>query len=107
MSKYSAGCIFYYPSFHSTHNPSQAEKLQKDLKRYLTRKIGFEAVMRIRCTKGMALGKVCSLHSCVSQYACSDDEFIIEDFLFDPATLFEIQLGVIFDHLRLITRIRG
>lgn len=54
MSKYSAGCIFYYPSFHSTHNPSQAEKLQKDLKRYLTRKIGFEAVMRIRCTKGLS-----------------------------------------------------
>uniref|UniRef100_F7A0Q7 SEC24 homolog B, COPII coat complex component n=1 Tax=Monodelphis domestica TaxID=13616 RepID=F7A0Q7_MONDO len=52
MSKYSAGCIYYYPSFHHTHNPSQAEKLQKDLKRYLTRKIGFEAVMRIRCTKG-------------------------------------------------------
>ncbi|XP_051041466.1 protein transport protein Sec24B isoform X3 [Phodopus roborovskii] len=55
MSKYSAGCIFYYPSFHSTHNPSQAEKLQKDLKRYLTRKIGFEAVMRIRCTKGLSM----------------------------------------------------
>ncbi|ERE90145.1 protein transport protein Sec24B-like protein [Cricetulus griseus] len=55
MSKYSAGCIFYYPSFHSAHNPSQAEKLQKDLKRYLTRKIGFEAVMRIRCTKGLSM----------------------------------------------------
>ncbi|KAH0500773.1 Protein transport protein Sec24B [Microtus ochrogaster] len=55
LSKYSAGCIFYYPSFHSTHNPSQAEKLQKDLKRYLTRKIGFEAVMRIRCTKGLSM----------------------------------------------------
>ncbi|XP_031231352.1 protein transport protein Sec24B isoform X5 [Mastomys coucha] len=55
MSKYSAGCVFYYPSFHSTHNPSQAEKLQKDLKRYLTRKIGFEAVMRIRCTKGLSM----------------------------------------------------
>lgn len=55
MSKYSAGCIYYYPSFHSTHNPSQAEKLQNELKRYLTRKIGFEAVMRIRCTKGMTL----------------------------------------------------
>lgn len=54
MSKYSAGCIYYYPSFHHSHNPAQAEKLQKDLKRYLTRKIGFEAVMRIRCTKGMA-----------------------------------------------------
>nr|XP_012421650.1 PREDICTED: protein transport protein Sec24B isoform X6 [Odobenus rosmarus divergens] len=55
ISKYSAGCIYYYPSFHYTHNPSQAEKLQKDLKRYLTRKIGFEAVMRIRCTKGLSM----------------------------------------------------
>ncbi|XP_070360661.1 protein transport protein Sec24B isoform X5 [Equus asinus] len=55
MSKYSAGCIYYYPSFHCTHNPSQAEKLQKDLRRYLTRKIGFEAVMRIRCTKGLSM----------------------------------------------------
>lgn len=27
--------------------------MQKELKRYLTRKIGFEAVMRIRCTKGL------------------------------------------------------
>ncbi|NXL95450.1 SC24B protein, partial [Alectura lathami] len=55
MSKYSAGCIYYYPSFHHSHNPAQAEKLQKDLKRYLTRKIGFEAVMRIRCTKGLSI----------------------------------------------------
>lgn len=52
MSKYSAGSIFYYPSFHYIHNPTQLEKFQKDLDRYLTRKIGFEAVMRIRCTKG-------------------------------------------------------
>ncbi|KAJ6668833.1 hypothetical protein lerEdw1_012319 [Lerista edwardsae] len=55
MSKYSAGCIYYYPSFHHSHNPVQAEKLQQDLKRYLTRKIGFEAVMRIRCTKGLSI----------------------------------------------------
>ncbi|NXU72879.1 SC24B protein, partial [Oreotrochilus melanogaster] len=55
ISKYSAGCIYYYPSFHRSHNPAQAEKLQKDLKRYLTRKIGFEAVMRIRCTKGLSI----------------------------------------------------
>ncbi|XP_036372894.1 protein transport protein Sec24B-like [Megalops cyprinoides] len=55
MSKYSAGCIFYYPGFHHVHNPAQLEKLQKDLRRYLTRKIGFEAVMRIRCTKGLSI----------------------------------------------------
>lgn len=52
ISKYSAGSIFYYPSFHHIHNPAQVEKLQRDLDRYFTRKIGFEAVMRIRCTKG-------------------------------------------------------
>ncbi|XP_072899228.1 protein transport protein Sec24B-like isoform X2 [Hemitrygon akajei] len=55
MSKYSAGSVFYYPSFHHIHNPAQAEKFQKDLKRYLVRKIGFEAVMRIRCTKGLSI----------------------------------------------------
>nr|XP_046262330.1 protein transport protein Sec24B isoform X2 [Scatophagus argus] len=55
MSKYSAGSIFYYPSFHYIHNPAQLEKFQRDLERYLTRKIGFEAVMRIRCTKGLSI----------------------------------------------------
>ncbi|XP_034038085.1 protein transport protein Sec24B isoform X2 [Thalassophryne amazonica] len=55
ISKYSAGSIFYYPSFHHIHNPAQLEKFQKDLERYLTRKIGFEAVMRIRCTKGLSI----------------------------------------------------
>lgn len=52
ISRYSAGSVFYYPSFHYIHNPAQLEKFQRDLERYLTRKIGFEAVMRIRCTKG-------------------------------------------------------
>ncbi|KAI1888244.1 hypothetical protein AGOR_G00183030 [Albula goreensis] len=55
MSKYSAGSIFYFPGFHHAHNVPQAEKFQKDLQRYLTRKIGFEAVMRIRCTKGLSI----------------------------------------------------
>lgn len=55
ISKFSAGCIYYYPSYHHKHNLVQVEKFQKDLKRYLIRKIGFEAVMRIRCTKGLAI----------------------------------------------------
>lgn len=53
ISRYSAGSVYYYPSYHHQHNPAQVERFQKDLKRYLTRKIGFEAVMRIRCTKGL------------------------------------------------------
>lgn len=52
ISRYSAGSVYHYPSYHHQHNPAQVECFQKDLKRYLTRKIGFEAVMRIRCSKG-------------------------------------------------------
>ncbi|XP_043925169.1 protein transport protein Sec24A [Protopterus annectens] len=55
ISRYSSGCIYHYPSYHHEHNPTQVLKFQKDLKRYLTRKIGFEAVMRIRCTKGLSI----------------------------------------------------
>ncbi|XP_028322644.1 protein transport protein Sec24A [Gouania willdenowi] len=55
ISRYSAGNVYYYPSYHHQHSPAQVECFQKDLKRYLTRKIGFEAVMRIRCTKGLSI----------------------------------------------------
>ncbi|KAM4676117.1 protein transport protein Sec24A [Discoglossus pictus] len=55
ISRYSAGSVYYYRAYHQQHNPVQVEKLQKELKRYLTRKIGFEAVMRIRCTKGLSI----------------------------------------------------
>ncbi|XP_067280125.1 protein transport protein Sec24A isoform X3 [Pseudorasbora parva] len=55
ISRYSAGSVYYYPSYHKQHSPAQTERFQKDLKRYLTRKIGFEAVMRIRCTKGLSI----------------------------------------------------
>lgn len=55
ISRYSAGSVYYYPSYHHQHNPAQVERFQKDLKRYLIRKIGFEAVMRIRCTKGLSI----------------------------------------------------
>nr|XP_045007839.1 protein transport protein Sec24A [Jaculus jaculus] len=55
ISRYSAGSVYYYPSYHHQHNPVQVQKLQRELQRYLTRKIGFEAVMRIRCTKGLSI----------------------------------------------------
>nr|XP_020036867.1 protein transport protein Sec24A-like [Castor canadensis] len=51
ISQCSAGSICYYPSYHHQHNPDQVQKLQKEVQRYLTWKIGFEAVMRIWCTK--------------------------------------------------------
>jgi len=55
ISKFSGGQVQTFAGFHSTHNPSVAERFDRALRRYLTRKIGFEAVMRIRCTRGMSL----------------------------------------------------
>ncbi|OWF43608.1 protein transport protein Sec24A-like isoform X2 [Mizuhopecten yessoensis] len=55
ISKYSGGTVEYYPSFHAVKNRSLADKFEEDLRRYFTRKIGFEAVMRIRCTKGLSI----------------------------------------------------
>lgn len=55
ISKYSAGNISYYPGLHSSMNRSQVEKFEAELRYYVTRKIGFEAVMRIRCTKGLVI----------------------------------------------------
>lgn len=55
ISKYSAGSVQYYPSFHTAKNPGMSDKFETDLRRYLTRKIGFESVMRIRCTRGLSI----------------------------------------------------
>ena len=62
ISKYSAGSVQYYPSFHAVRNPAMSDKFESDLRRYITRKIGFESVMRIRCTRGISsssLGVIC------------------------------------------------
>ncbi|EFO26433.2 Sec23/Sec24 trunk domain-containing protein [Loa loa] len=55
MSKFSTGCIFHFPNYHINHDQVQVKRFQKQLNRYLVRKIGFEAVLRIRCTKGLSL----------------------------------------------------
>jgi len=52
-SRHSAGEIRYYKGLHIKHNPQEAERFQQDLDRYFTRKIGFESVMRIRCSSGL------------------------------------------------------
>lgn len=51
-AKYSGGCLNFFPGFHSTKCPSEVERFESTLRRYLVRKIGFEAVMRVRCTRG-------------------------------------------------------
>lgn len=53
ISKFTGGSVFYFPGFHVQHNPAQLTRFQGVLMRYLTRKIGFEAVMRVRCSRGL------------------------------------------------------
>lgn len=55
VAKFSSGCVLHYSGYHITRNEVQVKRFQKQLSRYLTRKIGFEAVLRIRCTRGLTL----------------------------------------------------
>ncbi|CAG4936821.1 unnamed protein product [Colias eurytheme] len=54
MSKFSAGTVYHMPVFLGAR-AWQAAKLTNMFTRYLTRKIGFEAVMRVRCTRGISI----------------------------------------------------
>lgn len=50
LAKYTAGQVYYYPAFQSAIH---GEKLSHELRRDLTRETAWEAVMRIRCAKGV------------------------------------------------------
>ncbi|XP_046466052.1 protein transport protein Sec24A isoform X1 [Neodiprion pinetum] len=54
MCKFSGGCMYHIPLFR-VNKPQHTDMLERMLRRYLTRKIGFEAVMRIRCTRGLSI----------------------------------------------------
>ncbi|KAJ1425543.1 Zinc finger, Sec23/Sec24-type [Sesbania bispinosa] len=50
LAKYTAGQVYYYPAFQSIIH---GEKLRSELSRDLTRETAWEAVLRIRCAKGV------------------------------------------------------
>ncbi|KAK6141575.1 hypothetical protein DH2020_024676 [Rehmannia glutinosa] len=50
LAKYTGGQVYYYPSFRSSIHK---DKLRHELTRDLTRETAWEAVMRIRCGKGV------------------------------------------------------
>nr|NVI77966.1 Sec24AB ortholog [Cucujiformia] len=54
ISRFSGGCIHQFPLF-KLNRPILHDGFNKSFRRYLTRKIGFEAVMRIRCTRGLSI----------------------------------------------------
>lgn len=54
ISRFSGGSVQHFPLFKASR-PIQNESLSRCFRRYLVRKIGFEAVMRIRCTRGLSI----------------------------------------------------
>jgi protein transport protein SEC24 len=52
LSKYTAGNTYYYPAFFGTRD---GVKFEKELCHCLTRSTGFEAVVRVRATRGIRI----------------------------------------------------
>jgi len=50
LSKFTGGQLYHYPGFDASRD---ADTFAHDLRRTLLRNTGFEAVMRVRCTKGV------------------------------------------------------
>ncbi|CAJ0579842.1 unnamed protein product, partial [Mesorhabditis spiculigera] len=55
IAKFSSGCVYHFPNFHINNEPLQVKRFERILCRYLTRKLGLEAVLRIRCSRGLAI----------------------------------------------------
>jgi protein transport protein SEC24 len=50
LDRYTAGNVYYYPAYHPDRD---GDKFSRELSDLLTRPTGFEAVMRVRVTKGL------------------------------------------------------
>uniref|UniRef100_A0A0N5BS09 VWFA domain-containing protein n=1 Tax=Strongyloides papillosus TaxID=174720 RepID=A0A0N5BS09_STREA len=55
LPKYSSGETYYIPKLENSNVYMSDPRFRKILDRYLTRKIGWEAVLRIRCTENVTL----------------------------------------------------
>ncbi|XP_028130763.1 protein transport protein Sec24A [Diabrotica virgifera virgifera] len=54
ISRFSGGCMHHFPLLKPT-KPVVCDRFARSFRRYITRKIGFEAVMRLRCTRGLSI----------------------------------------------------
>ena len=52
LPRYTCGQLYYYPAFHARRDQA---KLGHDVRHNLARPTAWEAVMRIRCSKGLRI----------------------------------------------------
>lgn len=55
VSQFTGASVYQFLGVHHQHNPAQMEAFREALVRHLTRRIGFEAVFRVRCSTGMSM----------------------------------------------------
>ncbi|PVU85419.1 hypothetical protein BB559_003544 [Furculomyces boomerangus] len=54
LSRYTGGSMFYYPTFMSTREP-EVRKFKEEITKHLSARVGLEAVIRVRASRGLRL----------------------------------------------------
>lgn len=52
MARFSAGTVHHFPRYHFLRDQVEVKRFQMVLRRYFIRRLGLEAVLRIRCSRG-------------------------------------------------------
>lgn len=89
LSKYTGGTTYYYPAYNVQRD---SPKFHKELVYNLTRPTGFEAVMRVRATRGLRISNFYGNHYIRGQDLlalpnCTGDSTFALDFVYDEPNL--------------------
>jgi protein transport protein SEC24 len=89
LSKYSGGSTYYYPGFYG---PRDGYKFEKELSHNLTRATAFEAVMRVRATRGLRFSNFYGNYfirgtDLLALPNCTSDSTFALDLAYDEPTL--------------------
>lgn len=89
LSKYTGGSTYYYPGFYS---PRDGGKFEKELAHDLTRSTAFEAVMRVRATRGLRFANFYGNYfirgsDLLALPNCTSDSSFALDLAYDEPTL--------------------
>lgn len=89
LAKYTAGSTYFYPGFYA---PRDGDKFESELQHTLTRATAFEAVMRVRATRGLRIANFYGNFfirgtDLLALPNCHTDSVYAMDFAYDEPTL--------------------
>ena len=112
LSKYTSGTCYYYPAYNAARDGT---KFHKELTHNLSRPTGFEAVMRVRATRGLRIANFYGNHFIRGQDLlalpnCTSDSCFALDFTYDEpnlsATAITVQAALLYTNSAGERRIR-